>query len=131
MIYYSIVLLSHKDLKPDVSIVDPYFLKTVPKKIFAASGFDAFSQAIESYWSRGSTSRSRMYSRKAINLIEKNLLDACLKKSNSSSLKMSIASNLAGRAISQLADAIAICVSSSGVITLYSKGKDRYRVRLS
>jgi len=39
--------------------------------------------------------------------------------------------HLAGRAISQLADAIAICVSSSGVITLYSKGKDRYRVRLS
>ena len=90
---------SHKDLRPEVAIVDPYFLKTVPKKIFATTGFDAFSQAIESYWSRGSTSRSRMYSRKAINLIEKNLLDACLKKSSSSSLKMSIASNLSGRAI--------------------------------
>ena len=39
--------------------------------------------------------------------------------------------HLAARAISQLADAIAICVSSSGVITLYSKGRERYRVRLS
>ena len=39
--------------------------------------------------------------------------------------------HLAARAISQLAEAIAICVSSSGVITLYSNGKERYRVRLS
>ena len=39
--------------------------------------------------------------------------------------------HLAARAISQLADCIAICVSSSGVITLYSKGRERYRVRLS
>ena len=35
------------------------------------------------------------------------------------------------RAISHLAESIAICVSSSGVITLYSNGKERYRVRLS
>jgi DNA integrity scanning protein DisA with diadenylate cyclase activity len=39
--------------------------------------------------------------------------------------------HLAARSISQLADAIAICVSSSGVITLYSKGREKYRVRLS
>ncbi len=39
--------------------------------------------------------------------------------------------HLAARAISQLAESIAICVSSSGVITLYSKGRERYRVRLS
>ena len=39
--------------------------------------------------------------------------------------------HLAARAISQLANAIAICVSSSGVITIYSKGRERYRVRLS
>ena len=39
--------------------------------------------------------------------------------------------HLAARAISHLADAVSICVSSSGVITLYSKGRERYRVRLS
>ena len=39
--------------------------------------------------------------------------------------------HLAARSISHLADAVSICVSSSGVITLYSKGKERYRVRLS
>ena len=39
--------------------------------------------------------------------------------------------HLAARAISQLAESIAICVSSSGTITIYSKGKEKYRVRLS
>ena len=39
--------------------------------------------------------------------------------------------HLAGRSISQLANAIAICVSSSGIITLYSNGRERYKVRLS
>ncbi|HIF45401.1 MAG TPA: hypothetical protein EYQ73_01205 [Candidatus Poseidoniales archaeon] len=39
--------------------------------------------------------------------------------------------HLAGRSISQLANSIAICVSSSGIITLYSNGRERYKVRLS
>ena len=38
--------------------------------------------------------------------------------------------HLAARAISQLAEGIAICVSSSGTITMYAKGRDRYKVRL-
>jgi DNA integrity scanning protein DisA with diadenylate cyclase activity len=39
--------------------------------------------------------------------------------------------HLAARSISQLADAVSICISSSGVIAVYSKGRERYRVRLS
>ena len=39
--------------------------------------------------------------------------------------------HLAARAISQLAECIAICVSSNGTITLYANGRDRYKVRLS
>ena len=39
--------------------------------------------------------------------------------------------HLAARAISQLAECIAICVSSNGSITLYANGKDRYKVKLS
>ena len=38
--------------------------------------------------------------------------------------------HLAARAISHLAEGIAICVSSSGTITMYAKGRDRYKVRL-
>ena len=39
--------------------------------------------------------------------------------------------HLAARSISQLADAIAICVSSAGIITIFSKGKEKYRVKIS
>jgi DNA integrity scanning protein DisA with diadenylate cyclase activity len=39
--------------------------------------------------------------------------------------------HLAARAISQLTDGVAICVSSTGSITLYAGGRDRYKVRLS
>lgn len=39
--------------------------------------------------------------------------------------------HLAARAISQLADSIAICVSSAGVITIFSRGKESYRVKIS
>ncbi len=39
--------------------------------------------------------------------------------------------HLAARAISQLAECLAICVSSSGSITLYANGKEKYKVRLS
>ena len=39
--------------------------------------------------------------------------------------------HLAARSISQLAECIAICVSSNGTITLYANGRDRYKVKLS
>ncbi|MFL2882191.1 MAG: DNA integrity scanning protein DisA nucleotide-binding domain protein [Candidatus Poseidoniaceae archaeon] len=39
--------------------------------------------------------------------------------------------HLAARAISHLAECAAICVSSSGTISLYVNGKERYKVRLS
>ena len=39
--------------------------------------------------------------------------------------------HLAARAISQLADSIAICVSSAGSITVFSQGKESYRVKIS
>lgn len=38
--------------------------------------------------------------------------------------------HLAARAISQLSEGLAICVSSSGTITMYAGGRDRYKVRL-
>ena len=38
--------------------------------------------------------------------------------------------HLAARAISQLSEGLAICVSSSGTITLYANGRYRYKVRL-
>lgn len=39
--------------------------------------------------------------------------------------------HLAARAISQLVEGIAVCVSSSGSITMYANGRNRYRVKLN
>lgn len=39
--------------------------------------------------------------------------------------------HLAARAISAQANAVAVCVSSSGTISVYSNGRERYRVRLN
>lgn len=39
--------------------------------------------------------------------------------------------HLAARAISQLVQGIAVCVSSSGSITMYANGRNRYRVKLN
>ena len=39
--------------------------------------------------------------------------------------------HLAARAISQLVEGIAVCVSSSGTITVYANGRDRYKVKLN
>ena len=39
--------------------------------------------------------------------------------------------HLAARAISQLAEGIAVCVSSTGTITMYANGRDRYKVKLN
>ena len=67
----------------------------------ACSGFDAMAQAIESYWSKSSTILSRIYSKKAINLILDNFSNVVLepKKNDSNMLNMLIASNYAGKAI--------------------------------
>ncbi|MAE79828.1 MAG: hypothetical protein CL967_08730 [Euryarchaeota archaeon] len=39
--------------------------------------------------------------------------------------------HLAARAISQLVEGIAVCVSSSGSITMYANGRNKYRVKLN
>jgi alcohol dehydrogenase class IV len=43
--------IRHENLIPDVAILDPYLLKSLPKHVRIPSGFDALSQLIESYTS--------------------------------------------------------------------------------
>jgi len=43
------VTLFHKHLFPSVSIVDPELMYTVPPRVTAATGFDTFTHAFESY----------------------------------------------------------------------------------
>jgi alcohol dehydrogenase len=84
---------------PDISIVDPNFTATLPPLIRASCGMDAFSQAIEAYWSVNSTDESKAYSRESILLIVESLV-ASINSTNVDELwKISKAAHLAGKAI--------------------------------
>ncbi len=85
---------------PDVAIVDPNLTISLPAKITASTGMDAFGHSIESFWSVSSTDQAKDYAREAILLITNNLATAVKNSSNKRArMAMSKASNLAGKAI--------------------------------
>ncbi|MBN4049057.1 phosphonoacetaldehyde reductase [archaeon AH-315-M20] len=90
---------AHVFILPDYAIVDPQFTINLPKYITACTGMDAFSQAVESYWSTNLTDESKEYARKAIKLIIENLQDAVNNPNEKSREAMAKAAHLAGKAI--------------------------------
>lgn len=90
--------LAHPSLLPAIVLVDPTLTYSLPSRIVAATGFDALSQAIESYWSVRSTDESRAYAREAIPLVLAYLSDA-VKGDKQARNAMSRAAHLAGKAI--------------------------------
>ena len=90
---------AHKYVLPNFSIIDPSLSYTNPTYIKACSGFDALSQAIESFWAVGSTEESRGYSREAIKIILSSIEMAVVDSNEKSMDRMSLAANLAGKAI--------------------------------
>lgn len=60
-------------LTPDVAIVDPQFIMTVPKKTIAYSGLDVFCHALESYVSSLASDYTRPWSLQALKLVLNNL----------------------------------------------------------
>ena len=90
---------AHEYVLPNFSIIDPSLSYSSPAYIKACSGFDALSQAIESFWAVGSTEESRSYSREAIKIILSSIEMAVLESDKKSMDRMSLAANLAGKAI--------------------------------
>lgn len=68
--------LADYELVPQVAIVDPEFVMTVPKRTAALSGLDALSHALESYVSVMASDFTRPWSLQAIKLIMENLEEA-------------------------------------------------------
>lgn len=61
---------------PEVAVVDPEMMATMPAGLTASTGMDALTHAIEGYTTQGAWEMSDMFHLKAIELISKNLRDA-------------------------------------------------------
>ncbi|KRM90532.1 bifunctional acetaldehyde-CoA/alcohol dehydrogenase [Fructilactobacillus florum] len=84
-------------LTPDVAIVDPQFVMSVPQGTVAASGLDALTHAIESYVSTMASDYTRPLSLQAIKLIFDNLT-AAYHGDQHARAEMHTASTIAGMA---------------------------------
>ncbi|MCH5342828.1 MAG: phosphonoacetaldehyde reductase [Acetatifactor sp.] len=83
---------------PDVVLVDPSALKTLPMYQRKATMLDALCHAVESFWSVNSTEESKAYSKEAIRLILDDQ-DAYLANQDRGNANMLQAANIAGKAI--------------------------------
>ena len=61
---------------PEVAVVAPEMMATMPAGLTASTGMDALTHAIEGYTTRGAWELTDMFHLKAIELISKNLRDA-------------------------------------------------------
>ena len=63
---------------PEIAVVDPDMMSTMPKGLTAATGMDALTHAIEGYITKGHCAISDMFHLEAIRLISHNLRKAVL-----------------------------------------------------
>ena len=91
--------VADESILPTEAYIDYRFTLTASPYLTACSGFDALSQAIESYWSVKSTKASRTYAAEAIRLIYPNLKKCVFMPSEFEREQLAIGSNFSGRAI--------------------------------
>ena len=76
------ITLFHLDLFPKVAIIDPELMTSVPAGVTAATGFDAFTHAFESYLGGRTSPLTRQMSLEAIELVVENLPKAIQQPKN-------------------------------------------------
>ena len=87
-------------LMPDNYFLIPEFLITAPNKIKASAGFDSIAQALESLISKKSNDQSVEYALKSLRISTKSYIPFLNNPNLKNAAEMSIAANLAGKAIS-------------------------------
>ena len=87
-------------LLPDNFFLIPEFLISAPNKIKASAGFDAIAQALESLVSKKSNDQSVEYASKSLRISVNSYISFLNDPNLKNAAEMSIASNLAGKAIS-------------------------------
>lgn len=91
--------VEHPNMLPSVVILNHELTESMAPYQVACSGFDAFSQALESFWAVGSTEQTRKYSAEAISLCMRHLEGAVLRPTPEHRKGMMKAAHLAGKAI--------------------------------
>ncbi len=86
-------------LLPSYVILDPNLTLSLPPYITAYTAMDALCQAMESFWSVGSTEESSEYSLKAIQLVLENIKNAVNSPDINSRKALQEAANLGGKSI--------------------------------
>jgi alcohol dehydrogenase len=86
-------------LIPDNFFLVPEFLISAPNKIKASAGFDAIAQALESLVSKKSNNQSVDYATKSLRISINSYISFLTNPTLKNATEMSIASNLAGKAI--------------------------------
>ncbi|MCJ7603226.1 MAG: iron-containing alcohol dehydrogenase, partial [Desulfobulbaceae bacterium] len=87
-------------LYPDIAVLDPALTLTLPRKVTAAPGIDAFTHALEAFVSTQSHAISDMYALEAISLISGNLAMAYANGGNlAARTAMLMGSLLGGKAL--------------------------------
>ena len=87
-------------LKPDFFFLIPELVITGSNKIKSSAGFDAIAQALESLVSRKSNDKSVEYASKSLRVSVNSFISFINEPNMKNATEMSIASNLAGKAIS-------------------------------
>lgn len=91
--------VTHESIIPDVAILEPKVLKTLPLYQKKCTMLDALCQGIESWWSVNSTEESKKLSKKAVETIMKWWHEYIFDNSDEAAENIMYASNLAGQAI--------------------------------
>ncbi len=91
--------LADPSLRPEIAVVDPELAYDMPPRLTAQAGFDALSQAVESYWSSFANEESRNYAAAAIKYILPNIYNAVHEPAPDNRYNMANGSYLAGKAI--------------------------------
>ena len=91
--------VTHDSIIPDVALLEPKVLKTLPLYQKKCTMMDALCQGIESWWSVNSTEESKAFSRIAVETIMKWWREYIFENTDEASCHIMEAANYAGRAI--------------------------------
>lgn len=89
--------VAHESALPDIAILDPELLSSLPEYHRKSALMDAYCQAIESFWARAATSESRFYAKRCISLIQR--YGGEYLKNGQNAREIMLAANYSGKAI--------------------------------